>query len=890
MAPLDVNKILTAPSIPAPNPDPASNDPGSGPRPPPAPGAEASPTPSVYAAGKSAAFASSLPSVTLPKSGGAIRNIDEKFQVNPNSGTCALSIPISVSPARTKAGTPSLTLSYNSGSGNGPFGLGWGISVPTITRKTDSGLPRYNPDDEEDGDDDVFVFSSAEDLVPRMKQHSGSDDQLVIEETVRDAYRVRYYRPRIEGSFFCIERCTNIQVSNDIHWRVITADNHTHIFGRDDASRISDGEGRIFSWLLSDSYDSYGNASEYSYKPEDSVNVPLLASEGNRSRSSNRYLKTIKYGNRVPNRDTAWNVVNTLPTDTWMFEIVFDYGEHSALPNDTDAVGDWACRQDPFSAYRAGFEIRTYRLCRQIIMLHHFPDQLGQSTVLVGSTKFEYEETPAASLLTYVSSLRYSLDDGSYTSLPTPGLTFNYTHAPSADALVVQDAATPLELAASEYQWIDLDSEGLPGVLSEQAGSWFYRRNLSANNIIDSPMGPLAAPLFGPLEQVSSRPAPSLNAATTHLADLAGTGEVDLVDARDGVCGYYTRTSLEGWSNFSPFDSWPNMDLGQPNVQYIDLTGDGIADIMVTEDNAISWFQSLGRAGYARARQVFHSTNEEKGPKLVFSDPTQSIYLADFCGDGLLDLVRIRNGDISYWPNLGYARFGEKVTMDNAPFFDAGDLFTHDRLRLADLDGSGTTDLLYLPSHGGVDMYRNQAGNAWSPAARLDAFPRVDSIAVVRTVDLLGTGCTCLVWTRPLPAGGHGMRYIDLTNGHKPLLLASYRSDVGVERKIAYVPSTRFYLDARRNGTPWITRLPFPVQCVSRVEVFDHISRSYSATRYAYHHGFYDTTDREFRGFGMVEQWDTGDAVSFPGAANLEKAYLVPATRSKTWFHAGSYR
>ena len=36
-------------------------------------------------------------------------------------------------------------------------------------------------------------------------------------------------------------------------------------------------------------------------------------------------------------------------------------------------------------------------------------------------------------------------------------------------------------------------------------------------------------------------------------------------------------------------------------------------------------------------------------------------------GDGLTDIVRIRNGEVCYWPNLGYGRFGAKVTMDNAP-------------------------------------------------------------------------------------------------------------------------------------------------------------------------------------------------------------------------------
>jgi hypothetical protein len=32
--------------------------------------------------------------------------------------------------------------------------------------------------------------------------------------------------------------------------------------------------------------------------------------------------------------------------------------------------------------------------------------------------------------------------------------------------------------------------------------------------------------------------------------------------------------------------------------------------------------------------------------------------LADLSGDGLTDIVCIRDGEVSYWPNLGYGRFG----------------------------------------------------------------------------------------------------------------------------------------------------------------------------------------------------------------------------------------
>src|SRR3982751_3981607 len=82
-----------------------------------------------------------LPTISLPKGGGAIRSIGEKFAANPITGTASLSIPITTSHSRSNF-SPQLTLSYDSGAGNGPFGLGWHLSLLTITRKTDKALPR----------------------------------------------------------------------------------------------------------------------------------------------------------------------------------------------------------------------------------------------------------------------------------------------------------------------------------------------------------------------------------------------------------------------------------------------------------------------------------------------------------------------------------------------------------------------------------------------------------------------------------------------------------------------------------------------------------------------------------------------------------------------------
>src|SRR6201984_3454675 len=101
---------------------------------------------------------STVPSITLPKGGGAIRGIGEKFAANPVTGTGSFTVPVFTSPGRSGFG-PQLSLSYDSGASNSPFGFGWSLALPSVTRRTDKGLPQYRDDE------DVFILSGAEDLM-----------------------------------------------------------------------------------------------------------------------------------------------------------------------------------------------------------------------------------------------------------------------------------------------------------------------------------------------------------------------------------------------------------------------------------------------------------------------------------------------------------------------------------------------------------------------------------------------------------------------------------------------------------------------------------------------------------------------------------------------------
>ena len=288
------------------------------------------------------------PSISLPKGGGALRGIGEKFAANPVTGTASMTVPIATSPGRAGFG-PHSTLTYDSGAGNGPFGLGWNLSLPSITRKTDKGLPQYA---DRDGSD-VFLLSGAEDLVPVLVQVGNSGSRKSSTRTVGGkTYRVQRYRPRVEGLFARIERWANQADPADAFWRSISKDNITTWYGRTAESRIADPADatRIFSWLICESYDDLGNAVAYRYKAENGDRVDLAAAhEQNRGRgrrrgrTANRYLKRIRYGNHTPHlpkllEDKPWP---QLPgDDQWYFEVVFDYGEHNGGHTGRDGAVD----------------------------------------------------------------------------------------------------------------------------------------------------------------------------------------------------------------------------------------------------------------------------------------------------------------------------------------------------------------------------------------------------------------------------------------------------------------------------------------------------------------------------------------------------------------------
>jgi hypothetical protein len=229
-----------------------------------------------------------------------------------------------------------------------------------------------------------------------------------------------------------------------------------------------------------------------------------------------------------------------------------------------------------------------------------------------------------------------------------------------------------------------------PACSSTADRAWYYKSN--AGN------GQLAPPLV-----LRTLPSPSsLAGGVQQLQDLGGDGQMDLVAYGEPLTGYATRTPDGDFDPLRTFTALPTIDWHDPNLRFVDVDGDGLADVLISQDDAFVWYRSLAKDGFEDAQRIVHSRDEDKGAAVVFADAEQSIQLADMTGDGLVDIVRVRNGEVCYWPNLGYGRFGAKVTR--SPVFAGLEDFDARRIRFGDVDCSGTSDVFYLGTTG-VTLY-----------------------------------------------------------------------------------------------------------------------------------------------------------------------------------------
>jgi hypothetical protein len=768
--------------------------------------------------------------ISLPKGGGAQKGIGEKFSPDLFTGTGNFTVPIALPPGRNGF-QPELNLVYSTGNGNSPFGLGWSLSIPGVSRKTSKGIPVYNDAK------DIFILSGAEDLVPVEKSETKTR-----------------YRPRTEGLFARIER--HYDAKND-YWEVRSKDGLVSFYGtpessKDDPAVVADpsNHSKIFNWKLSRTQDPFGNRIEYEYECDAGTEGPHHWDQ--------LYLKQIRYA---------------------------DYDDGGATKFLVSVTFHYEDRPDPFSEYRAGFEIRTCKRCTRIdVRTRADENRLTRTYHLIYlDQRADSKVRAPLNGVSLLSQIKVVGHDGERTE-ELPPLEFGYSQfePEKRDFFPLQGNDLPAQsLASPDTELVDLFGNGLPDIM-QMNGVVRYWRNLG-NGEFDLP------------RQMKDAPAGlQLADPGVQMIDADGDGRTDLLVTQTGLSGYFPLRFGGLWDrrSFQRYEVAPSFNLEDPEVKLVDMDGDGVTDA-IRSGSTMEIFFNDPQKGWKETRRVERRALAEF-PNVNFSDPR--VKWADMSGDGMQDVVLVYDGNVEYWPNLGYGKWGKRISMRNCPRFPFG--YDPKRILIGDVDGDGLADIVYVNDNK-VTLWINQSGNGWSDPIEIKGTPSVADMDAVRLADMLGLGISGVLWSeqinaRPRPA----MFFLDFTGGIKPYLLHEMNNHTGAVTRVDYESSINFYLeDQKKPETRWKTPLPFPVQVVSRVEVIDEISKGKLTAEYRYHHGYWDGAEREFRGFGMVEQRDTETFEQYnqTGLHGEEKDFIKvkevqrfsPPTLTKTWFHQG---
>ncbi len=555
-----------------------------------------------------------------------------------NSGTANLSYPIEI-PAGRQGMQPNLALTYSSSGGNGWLGVGWDISIPSITVETRWGVPRYDSDYESEvyvyEGEQLVTFDSVENKfreMPHRTKHWTS-------RSVLDLDSVEQFYPRKNEVFDSIVRHGNGPSS---YWWTVTHKNGvTDYYGK----YASDGgvnnncvlrktdnntnsTGPIAHWALAESVDPYGNSVRYYYDIVYNKGV----SNGNWGKQI--YVDSISY--------TCLNSTNPTLVESGKYSLVFQ----RKGTNRTDIIT---------SLNRGMKEVTADVLCHLDVK---YRDTLFRQYFFV--TKND-KTTKYKTIITDI------------VRIDSPDVKMNCDNVLEGDELILLENENKLYSARYHLDYFEYPSAGD-----------LYSSPDTVNNLPDDDIS-----LKGVKNTFRST---ALGATKTKSWNLGGTGAVGLgpdictTIATFGANATYSNSKSEGLMTLVDLDGDGLADkvfkkdgklyfrkrLYSPEVPFAfettkhQITG-GVSDFLKESSNGIS----LG----LQASCVVEVSN---GLPAGWSTTTN--YMADINGDGLVDIVTDQG-----------AYFGKHIQGQTPSFSSINAIQTT-------ILGSGDTNYSYIPS------------------------------------------------------------------------------------------------------------------------------------------------------------------------------------------------
>ena len=768
--------------------------------------------------------------VSLPEGPGSLEGIGENVSVGGNMGQMSYQVPIDV-PGGFAGLTPQLALSYSSGNGSSPVGIGWDLMVPSIERMTWKGLPAY-------GTDDLFAANGSDQLV-EVGQQDGD----------------RVYRARFEGGFIRY-RWRNSGAGRAGHWIAEYPDGRVGYFGADrngvdvPNARVSvdDGAGdKVYRYHLVEMSDLFGHHTRYRYQRLGAVSL----------------IDRIEY---VHTGGQA------------RFAVQFSY----------------EAREDLVSDAGAGFEVllgqrlksidvlsENNRIRRYSLRYEPYADAGGLSR-LAAVEQFGYLDEPYPIRFAF----GYSEALGGICNSDECGRPF------VVDMGTLPGGA---DIATGDVNLIDINGDALPDVLdTSQPGAHRFILNVLESegrsrfdtSVVLSEIGSQSS------HRLQSATVQVLDINGDGFSDLINsfTGEVLCNDASgdwspSGI-GPTGKPCLADGSQSLQLQEDEAGDPDPRHVRFIDIDNDKFIDVIRTPDSPPSTqiFRNTGGGFVAQESGV-----ETLG--WVFDG--DNLQLADMNGDGLLDAVQIdTGGGIHYRLNLGRGAWapivdatGITLTPSEIPLAQIEDINGD---ALSDVVIVAGDELRYALNR---NAGRFEDFITVTPSD-IPGLPVRGSQTTVIIADMNGNGTQDVVWIGSDQARGH-VRFLELFPV-RPNLLSRIENGIGSVQIVNYGTSVAQQARDRDQGVAWKHRLPHGMNVVERVDTFatatggENGAGVHEITEYRYRHGFYNSDEKRFHGFERTENRLLSDESQEPGLTiseydvGVEDAYFNGLLLSQT--------
>ncbi|MBF5042068.1 hypothetical protein FGE12_06650 [Aggregicoccus sp. 17bor-14] len=570
--------------------------------------------------------------LSVPSGPGSVAGLGESFQVQLNSGSITEAVALQLPPG-TGGLTPSLALTYDSGAGNGPVGLGWALRVSSVQRMTERGLPRYD-----------------------------SSDRLLLDgqELVRVAQDT--WRLKNEGAFLRVRRSAE-------GFEVDLPSGSVRRYGLDAGSRV-EGEAGAFAWYLEDEIDVWGNRVSYFYEKDGGLPYLVRVAYNRRAGAAD---------NRV---DFAYEARPDALTDyRSTFRVTTARRLKSAR---VFALGQQVRRYE--LAYRAGTDVSLL----ESLQMYGDDDRTALPPL-----RFQYSEAPTSlvglqTLAAAPAKLPGSDADTELSDVDGDGFPDLLTAASGAHAYYRnlgaarfaerQDlpASPSVALGTSGVELADVDGDGLVDLLARTGSTsqaFRYFPNLGQGR-------------WEPSVVLANNPSFVPEDPQTRWVDLDGDKLPDALRL--------TPTSATWWRNggaggFSQAQSLPlppggtALDFADGRVKLADLNGDRLLDLVFVRTGSVLWWP-------ARGFGLFDAPESLPNAPDVGSAGEAQLQLADLTGDGLADLVRVDADHLDLWPLQPAGGFGPVRSLAGTPSTNA----RLTQVRLGDMNGNGTTDVVWL--------------------------------------------------------------------------------------------------------------------------------------------------------------------------------------------------